>query len=135
MPRSKPPSTPERSSVSSTDAVRVFVSYSHDSPSQKQRVLRLANQLRDGGIDCELDQYEEAPPEGWPAWMAKQVRQATYVLVVCMPAYHRRATGSERPGVGLGVRWEGGFITQELYERGGRNDKFIPVIFDSGDVK
>lgn len=117
------------------EVVRVFVSYSHDSPAHVLRVFRFAEQLRDDGIDCELDQYEEAPPEGWPAWMANQVRQAKYVLVVCTAAYHRRVLGTEAAGVGLGARWEGALITQDLYERGGRNDKFIPVVFDTADLE
>jgi hypothetical protein len=133
MPRSNTPTGDSRLGSPVPKAVRVFVSYSHDSPSHKQRVFRFAEQLRDDGIDCELDQYEEAPPEGWPAWMAKQVRQAKYVLVVCTATYHRRVNGTERPGVGLGARWEGALITQDLYERGGQNDKFIPVVFESSD--
>jgi hypothetical protein len=135
MPRSSTPTGDSRIGSSVPKAVRVFVSYSHDSPSHKQRVFRFAEQLREDGIDCELDQYEEAPPEGWPSWMAKQVRQAKYVLVVCTATYHRRVIGTERLGVGLGARWEGALITQDLYERGGQNDKFIPVLFESNDLK
>jgi hypothetical protein len=52
------------------DPTRVFISYSHDSPEHADRVLALSDQLRAGGIDCILDQYEPAPEEGWPLWMA-----------------------------------------------------------------
>jgi hypothetical protein len=118
-----------------TDAVRVFISYSHDSPEHERRTFDLADKLRSEGVDCELDQFEPAPPEGWQRWMAQQVREADYVLVVCTASYHRRVTGREREGVGLGAIWEGGLITQELYDNGGRNDKFIPVVFNAGDTK
>jgi hypothetical protein len=36
---------------------RVFISYSHDSPEHKQRILELSERLR--GIDTQLDQYVE----------------------------------------------------------------------------
>lgn len=115
-------------------ATRVFVSYSHDSKAHAKRVLLLVDRLRAKGIDCEVDAFEEAPPEGWPAWMARQIREARYVLVVCTETYHRRVTGREKTGVGLGARWEGAHITQDLYERGGQNDKFIPVVLATSDV-
>jgi hypothetical protein len=118
-----------------TDTVRVFVSYTHDSAAHKQRVARLADQLRAEGIDCEIDLFEEAPPEGWPAWMARQLREARFVLVVCTANYHRRVTGREAPGIGLGARWEASLITQHMYETGGKNDKFIPIVFERADLK
>ena len=118
-----------------TDVVRVFVSYSHDSLDHKRRTLALAERLRDEGIDCDIDQFHEAPPEGWLRWMESQVRQSDYVLVVCTAVYHRRVTGREREGIGLGAVWEAGLITQELYESGGRNERFIPVVFNLDDVR
>ena len=114
---------------------RVFVSYSHDSPQHKARVLALVQQLRDDGVDCEVDTFEEAPPEGWPAWMSRQIGQADYVIVVCTERYNKRVSGHELPGVGLGARWEGNLITQALYESGGRNEKFIPVVFTAADAR
>lgn len=114
--------------------LRVFVSYSHDSPGHVQRVLELANRLRSQGVDCHVDQYEVSPPEGWPAWMEDQIRSARFVLVVCTEVYARRVAGQEEPGRGLGARWEGAIITQTLYDNGGRNDKFIPVVFKADDV-
>lgn len=112
----------------------MFVSYSHDSPDHVQRVLELANRLRSQGIDCHLDQYEISPPEGWPVWMEAQIKTARFVLVVCTEVYARRVAGQEEVGRGLGARWEGAIITQALYDNGGRNDKFIPVVFGTTDV-
>ena len=82
-----------------------------------------------------LDTYEESPAEGWPDWMTRQVREATFVVVVCTAVYHRRVSGREVDGVGLGARWEGTLITQDMYDAGGRNTKFIPIVFDADDVK
>jgi len=114
--------------------LRVFVSYSHDSPEHAQRVLALSDRLRAQGIDCQLDQYEMSPPEGWPAWMNVQIKSALFVLVVCTEVYARRVSGQEEPGRGLGARWEGAIITQALYDSGGRNDKFIPIVFAESDI-
>jgi hypothetical protein len=51
------------------NAPKVFISYSHDSPEHEDRVLIFANRLRGDGIDALIDQYNTAPPLGWPHWM------------------------------------------------------------------
>jgi hypothetical protein len=112
----------------------LFISYSHDSPDHADRVLALSNRLRSDGIDCILDQYEPAPSEGWLRWMDKQIQNADFVLMICTETYYKRVMGEEKPGVGLGVRWEGHLIYQHLYQNGTINTKFIPVLFkDSND--
>jgi serine phosphatase RsbU (regulator of sigma subunit) len=108
---------------------KVFLSYSHDSQEHKDRVLALCDRLRGDGIDAWIDQYETAPPEGWPRWCTRRVEEADYVLVVCTETYERRFRGAEEPDQGLGVQWEGSIVTQELYDAGARNTKFIPVGF------
>ena len=114
-------------------ASKVFISYSHDSPDHKDRILRLSNQLRAEGVDCQIDQYHESPAEGWPRWCEKQATDSEFVLVVCTETYLRRFTGEETPGAGLGGTWEGHIITQELYNAQGRYKKFIPITFAAID--
>lgn len=116
------------------EAPRVFISYSHDSPEHEQRVFDLADRLRADGVDCEVDQFEEAPPEGWYQWMMRQIHDAKYVLIVCTKPYRRRVTGEEHPDLGRGARWEGALITQALYDGGGKNSKFIPVVLQDADL-
>ena len=111
----------------------VFISYSHDSQDHMERVLDLSDRLRDTGIDSNIDQYETSPPEGWPRWMANQIEEADFVLVVCTKNYERRFKGKEDHGKGLGVNWEGAIITQELYDAEAMNTTFIPVIFSPDD--
>jgi tetratricopeptide (TPR) repeat protein len=111
------------------ETCRVFISYSHDSPSHRDRILSLSNRLRTEGIDCRIDQYEESPEEGWPTWCDRQVEESNFVLVACTEIYLRRFKKREAHGTGLGATWEGHIITQELYESQGRNSKFIPIIF------
>jgi hypothetical protein len=114
---------------------RVFVSYSHDSPEHKERVLRLAEGLRADGVDCRLDQYEMSPDHGWSRWMMHQIESADFVLLVCTEAYTRRVEGREEPRKGLGATWEGALITNSIYESGGRNTKFIPIVLTHADVR
>ena len=113
-----------------SDQPKVFISYSHDSRGQCDRVLALSDRLRDDGVDCILDQYEMSPPEGWPRWMDKQIRDADFVLMVCTETYYRRVMGEEEPGKGLGVRWEGHLSYEHFYEAGALNTKFVPVLFE-----
>jgi hypothetical protein len=113
----------------------VFISYSHDNKEHQERVFALSNKLRSEGIDCILDQYEDSPEEGWPRWMQKNMKAADFVLTVCTEIYYNRVMGYEEKGIGHGVIWEGHFISQELYDQGTLNRRFIPVIFSEGTNK
>src|SRR4051794_6819877 len=108
--------------------LQLFVTYSHDPPEHKDRVLAFCNRLRPQGMDPWLDQYEDAPTAGWPRWCAARISAADFVLMVCTEAYERHFRAGE-PGGGLGVAWEGSLLTQEIYESGGRNHRVIPVLF------
>jgi hypothetical protein len=110
-------------------APRVFISYSHDTLEHQERVLDLADRLRADGINVEVDQYTAAPAEGWPLWCERQITAAAVVLMVCTETYHRRVTGDEEQGKGLGVVWEARIIRQLLYDAGTVSDKFVPVLF------
>jgi hypothetical protein len=113
----------------------VFISYSWDSESHVQAVLELSNRLRSEGIDCVLDQYEVSPPEGWPLWMDKKIRDSRLVLTVCTETYYKRVMKDEKdPDTGRGVKWEGGLVYQHLYNAG-TNQKFIPILFRDSDKK
>lgn len=118
-----------------SDPPKIFISYSHDSLEHKDKVLNFANQLRKEGIDCNIDQYEESPDEGWPRWMINQLEWADFVLVVCTEDYNRRFRGKEVPEKGKGVTWEGAIITQELYDAHVKTNKFVPIFFSSEDAE
>ena len=81
----------------------MFISYSHDSVEHQDRVRALADRLREDGIDAFIDQYAPAPPEGWPRWMDRQIRNADLVPLICTETYLRRVEGREEPGKGRGV--------------------------------
>jgi hypothetical protein len=114
------------------EPLKVFVSYTHDSRDHSQRVLELANALRDAGFDCDLDQYHVN--QSWPAWMERRIAWAENVLVVCTPTYLRRWNNEEKANVGLGAQWESLLTRQHLYESPGVNEKFVPVLVASEHV-
>lgn len=100
----------------------VFVSYSHDSPAHAARVLALADQLQQDGLDVILDRYEGDPPETWPMWMDRQIKAADVVLLICSESY----------GARQGSKWEISLIYQHIYAAGAEQSKFIPVLFADG---
>lgn len=110
---------------------RVFISYAHESEELSDSVLNLSNYLRNKGVGSEIDQYEEAPPEGWPKWMARQIQEADYVLVVCSDLFFKRENDHSGDENGLGVKWETTLIIQQLYTLNTNNEKYIPIIIDS----
>jgi len=112
---------------------KVLISYSHDSTEHRDRVLGLSKRLREEGVDCTIDQYL-VPPEGWPRWMEKQIRESDFVLMVCTETYYRRVLGDEDPDRGRGVRWEGHLVYEAIYQADTRNTKFIPVLFEGGGL-
>lgn len=111
---------------------RVFISYSHDSAEHNARVLRLAARLRGDGVESWLDQFEVAPPEGWPRWCTRQILEASFVVLVCTADYNRRFLGLEKFGQGRGVKWEGKVIQNILYYSE-VSAGFIPIIFSKSD--
>jgi hypothetical protein len=110
---------------------KVFISYSHDSPAHKDRVLAIA----EDGIDCNIDQYEQSLLEGWQRWMLNQFETADLLLVVCSEPYDRRFRRQEEAGKGKGAIWEDGVIIQALYDAQGLNSKSIPIVLTADDSK
>ena len=60
----------------------VFISYSHDSQEQMDRIWQLSERLRRDGVDCRIDQHRE-PEKGWPRWSRNQVLECEFVLIAC----------------------------------------------------
>lgn len=115
---------------------RTFVSYSHDSENHRSKVSELVRYLRENGVDARYDRFvENDPPLSWPKWMADEIREANYVLIIFTETYSRRFEGREEPAKGHGARWEGSIITSEMYYSNQSRVKFIPLVLRDNDVK
>ncbi|HEY6252399.1 MAG TPA: tetratricopeptide repeat protein [Candidatus Angelobacter sp.] len=110
--------------------IRVFISYSHDSPEQMAMVLEFSDKLREDGIDASVDQYEVVPSGGWAVWTETQIRESDFVIVVCTETYLKRAEGREELNKGHGVIWESFLAIQHVYNAAVKDKKFIPILLD-----
>lgn len=117
---------------------RVFISYSHDSEKQIDRVVKFSNQLRAEGINSIIDYYEPSPIGGWADWISHQIRKADFILVVCNETYNRRFYGQEVEGIGKGVAYEGKLVRRLIYEQADKKDskgaKFIAITLNAEDL-
>lgn len=111
--------------------VKVFISYSHDSPEHARQVLDLSDRLCREGVDCVIDQYVQAPEQGWARGMVQQTATSDFILVVCTEGYDKRASGAVQ---GKGVRFETLLTYQHLLDAGAVSRKLVPVVFTSSDV-
>jgi formylglycine-generating enzyme required for sulfatase activity len=114
---------------------RVLISYSHDSPEHVRRVLRLADTLREQGVDARLDQYTPWPRLGWPHWMLTEVEAAAFIVCVCTPTYKERFEQRAPPGEGLGASWEGFLAELAVYGDRDRLGAFVPVLLEGGTLE
>ena len=114
------------------DENRIFISYAHETKEQKQSLLEYADWLNNpGGLECWIDRYAEDGelPEGWPAWMQKQIAKAEYVLVVCTKTYlERLMQDPSQIGKGKGAKFESTLMLNDFYDNHSLNKKYIPVI-------
>ena len=113
--------------------IKVLISYRHESPLNCETVLQLSQALRRLGIDCEIDQYHESPPEGWPSWMLRQIQRADFVVVVATAEYREPFEGKTSGLKGQGARFEGLILTQQIYDEETQNRAIIPVVFSEED--
>lgn len=113
----------------------VFISYAHESDAFRDQVKALADWLASQGCELLTDHpYRHRPPsQGWQAWMLHCIQQADTVLVVGSPKLRARVEKTAPPGSGQGATYEGAIVTQDIYDASMKNDKFYPVLPDSGD--
>jgi formylglycine-generating enzyme required for sulfatase activity len=103
----------------------VFLSYSHDSETHKAWVRKLAEDLRHGGVDATLDQWDLQAGADVVAFMEAGIRRADRVLLVCTSTYVSKA---EQRKVGAG--YEGMIVTSQV-ARATDTVKFIPLVRDN----
>jgi hypothetical protein len=108
---------------------RVFISYSHSSEQHVNRVLKLAEELVQNGIDVKIDKWDLKSGQDLHKFMEEMVnnKEINKVLVICDKSYMDKS--NNRKG---GVGTETGIITPEIYGNPG-NVKFIPIIFEKNN--
>lgn len=111
-----------RHEESKTTAIKVFVSYSHDSPEHKRWVTEFSSNLVKNGIDVILDQWDLGLGDDVPKFMEKSVSCAGRVLMICTESYVHKADDGKG-----GVGYEAMIVTGELVRNLGTS-KFIPVL-------
>lgn len=100
---------------------RVFISYVWEDD-VKIWVKEFADRLKLDGIDVRLDQNDLVPGDRLPKFMEEQITSSDYVLIICTPAYKKKA--NKRTG---GAGYEGNIISAELMNCSNER-KFIPVM-------
>jgi SEFIR domain-containing protein len=112
------------------DAPRVFISYSHDSPTHKEQVRRLGELLRvDFGIDAHLDQWYDHDRRDWAAWVIDQIARAGFVLAMASPTFRERADGQAPSHEGRGSQFEGALLRNKMTEdRAQWIRRILPVV-------
>src|ERR1700751_2784282 len=110
-------------------APKAFISYSHDSPTHKSWVLKLASDLRTIGVDVVLDQWDLVPGQDVSLFMQRGISDADRVILVCSSTYVSKSENA----LG-GVGYERLIVTSEVV-RSIDTTKFIPILRGSSPDK
>ena len=111
--------------------VKVFVSYAKRDET-KDEVGRLVEWLNEQeGIEVISDHpcANRPPKQGWQAWMMQSIEDADAVLCICGENFKK---GFEKRDGSKGVTYEGSIVTVDLYEGGGSNVKYFPILPEAG---
>ena len=105
---------------------KVFISYSWSSPEHEQRVLDIATQMRESGIDAILDKWDLREGEDADQFMEQMVAnpEVTKVLIICDRRYAEKS--NKREG---GVGTEAQIISRRVYEQQDEH-KFVVASFE-----
>lgn len=103
---------------------KLFVSYSWSSPDHEQRVINLATELRESGVDVILDKWDLKEGHDAVAFMEQMVtnKDIKKVAIICDEKYALKADG--RAG---GVGTETQIISKNVYENQAQ-EKFVAVV-------
>lgn len=107
---------------------KVFISYSWNPESNKQKVLDLARRLTGDGVFVIIDEWDLSKGNDKNVFMEQMVNDSTVkkVLVICNKEYSEKAN-NRKGGVGI----EGTIISSEVYNKANQT-KFIPIVFEFG---
>lgn len=105
---------------------KIFISYSWTTTNHEQRVLDIATELVDNGIDVVLDKWDLKEGEDADKFMERMVSDPTItkVLIICDKMY---ADKSDKRKGGAGT--EAQIISRHVYEQNDEN-KFVVAAFE-----
>lgn len=105
-------------------APKLFISYSWSDAEHEQRVINLATELRESGVDVILDKWDLKEGHDAVAFMEQMVTNSEIkkVAIICDEKYAAKADG--RAG---GVGTETQIISREVYENQAQ-EKFVAVV-------
>jgi hypothetical protein len=108
---------------------KVFISYSRGTEQYDDRVLKLAGELVENGIDVKIDKWDIQPGQNLHKFMEEMVNNndINKVLVICNKLYADKA--NDRKG-GVGIETD--IIAPKVYGNP-QNTKFIPVVFEKDE--
>lgn len=108
--------------VPGNESPKCFVSYTRESPAHESWVLTLATRLRENGVDVVLDKWDLKYGHDLAHFMETAVRESDFVILVCTPAYAKKANVGEG-----GAGYEKQIVTGEMF-RNENPSKFIPLV-------
>jgi len=108
--------------VPENESPKCFVSYTWESPAHESWVLNLATRLRENGVDVVLDKWDLKYGHDLAHFMETAVRESDFVILVCTPAYAKKANVGEG-----GAGYEKQIVTGEMF-RNENPSKFIPLV-------
>ncbi|MEU0536416.1 toll/interleukin-1 receptor domain-containing protein [Amycolatopsis tolypomycina] len=112
-----------------TDPVRVFVSYTHDSPEHREHVLALSDFLVRHGLDVTLDQWQPVARQDWYTWAIAGIETADHVIVVASARYREVADGYASAESNRGLQSEAALLREKLHsDRPAWTRKILPVV-------
>lgn len=109
------------------DNPKVFISYSWTTPEHEQRVLDIATELVESGIDAILDKWNLKEGDDADLFMEQMVSDPSIqkVLIICDKIYSEKS--DKRKG---GAGTEAQIISRRVYEQQGDENKFVVAAFE-----
>jgi len=110
-------------------APKLFISYSWSNTEHEQKVIDIASELRESGVDVILDKWDLKEGHDAVAFMEKMVtdQEIKKVAIICDKKYATKADG--RSG---GVGTETQIISREVYENQAQ-EKFVAVVCEKDE--
>ena len=106
---------------------KIFISYSWTTPEHEQRVLDIATELVESGIDVILDKWNLKEGDDADVFMEQMIADPTIqkVLIICDKMYSEKS--DKRKG---GAGTEAQIISREVYEQQPDENKFVVAAFE-----